>query len=119
MTEETTAKAKIELGHISLHRDMPQRIPFSDAYYAIRRHEMGERQPGTPKSLDQIAESDSRETGCIVSYHVSTDFLVFQVVTCPQLGETRVAMAVENPFAKELGSTSNDGTAAKDKEDGR
>jgi|GEM_PF-5258841 len=96
---QSTNKGTLELGNISLHKDMPSRIPFTDAYHAIRRHEMRETQPGLLDSLRELAEKEARETGCTVSYHVSQTFEVFKVVTCNELGETRIALACEIPFA--------------------
>ena len=98
--ERPDNKTTVELGYLLLHKDMPGTIPFSNAYYAIRRHELGERQPGIAESLHKLAEDESRETGCIVSYHVSEDSIVFKVVTCSELNETRIACAIEDPFER-------------------
>jgi hypothetical protein len=91
-------KDEMPLGQIQFHREMPRLVSLSDAYYAIRRHELGIPQAGLPESLHDLAIGESRDTGCIVSYHVSEDSHVFKVVTSSAFGQTRVAMANETPF---------------------
>lgn len=89
----TTTSRQVDAGYILLHKHVAGQVEFTDVYRALRRHETGETQPGIPESLCELAESDSRQTGLHVSYHVGTAHLVFGIVTAPRIKQTFVRLA--------------------------